>query len=117
MKTKALSREDRKDQILICFACRAIDHDTDEMTVSDIAKLMHLTASTKLRDMVLELVVDGVLDFRDEPIPGVAKFRRIYSAGHQTNSKTIHKAKPGKRSIPIHWQKQNLFLEMDDNGF
>jgi len=38
---------------------------------------MHLAPSTKLRKMILELVKDGSLDFRDEPIPGVAKFRRL----------------------------------------
>jgi len=79
MKTKALPRDDRKRQILIAFAVEIQNGHTGDMTVADVARKMHLAPSTKLRDMLLELVIDGVLDFRDEPIPGVAKFRRIYS--------------------------------------
>lgn len=78
-KQKALPREDRKRQILIAFAVEIQNGNSGEMTVADVARHMHLAPSTKLRDMLLELVIDGVLDFRDEPIPGVAKFRRLYS--------------------------------------
>lgn len=90
MKTKALSRDDRKRQILLAFAMNIQTGGDGEMTVADIARMMHLSPSTKLRDMVTELVIDGSIDFRDEPIPGVAKFRRIYSP----DPKTFKRPKP-----------------------
>jgi hypothetical protein len=54
-------------------------HNVDELTLTDIAYSLKVTASTKLRDMVTELVIEGALFDRKEPIPGIAKFRRLYS--------------------------------------
>jgi len=108
-KQKALPREDRKRQIMLCFSVNIQNGGNGEMTIADIARLMHLSASTKLRDMVLELVIDGVLDFRDEPIPGVAKFRRIYSPDEVSFRRP--KAEYGRqgRAIKIN-SKQGSFL-------
>lgn len=120
MKKKALDRDDRKRQILIAFAVeleqltRAEREDgvAVEMTVADIARHMHLSPSTKLRDMVMELVIDGVLDFRDEPIPGVAKFRRLFSPDSATLKRP--KAEYGKkgREIKINSKQGSFFAQI-----
>lgn len=111
MKQKALAREDRKRQILMVFAVNIQSGGSGEMTVAGIAQLMHLSASTKLRDMVYELVIDGTLEFRDETIPGVAKFRRIYFPNPNTFKRpTPHYAGQG-RAIKIN-AKQGSFLAL-----
>lgn len=79
MKTKALSRDDRKRQVLLAFAVELQCGRDGRMTIADIASKLKLAASTKLRDMVTELVIEGVLVDEKEPMPGVTKFRRIYS--------------------------------------
>jgi hypothetical protein len=99
MKTKALSRDDRKNQIMLAFAIEIQSDRTGEMTIADIAKKLHLTASTKLRDMVMELVIEGSLDFRDETIPGIAKYRRIYSG--QLKKDKIHISKEPKKRTAL----------------
>lgn len=112
MKTKALSREDRKRMILLAFAVEVQCGRTGEMTVADIARKLHLSASSKLRDMVMEMVIDGSLDFRDEPIPGIAKFRRIYAPNFKQDKiyETIHLKK--RSPIKVNRNQTSFFLEM-----
>ena len=112
MKQKALDREDRKRQILIAFALEIRSGNTGEMTVANIAKHMHLSASTKLRDMVMELVIDGVLDYRDEPIPGIAKFRRIFSPDAKTFKRPRAQYKQEGRAIKINSRQKSYFAEL-----
>lgn len=111
-KQKALARDDRKRQIMIAFSVEIHNGNNGEMTVADIARKLHITASTKLRDMIMELVIDGVLDFRDEPIPGVAKFRRIYSP--EAVSFRRPKAEYGKlgRAIKINSKQGSFFAQL-----
>lgn len=120
MKTKALSRDDRKRQILIAFAVEMqqltkaeIEAGTAvEMTVADIARAMHLSPSTKLREMVLELVIEGVLDYRDEPIPGVAKFRRLFSPDNATFKRPKAQYGRSSREIKINSKQGSFFAEL-----
>jgi hypothetical protein len=99
MKTKALTRDDRKRMILLAFAVEIQSDRTGEMTIANIARKLGLSPSTHLRDMCMEMVIDGSLDFRDETIPGVAKFRRIYSPNFKKDKiyETIHL----KRRAPL----------------
>lgn len=113
MKTKALSRDDRKRQILIAFAAEIQDGNSGEMTVADIARKMHLSASSKLRDMVLELVIDGSLDFRDEPIPGVAKFRRIYSPDKKAFRRPTPQYKGERKPIKITGRQMSFTADVE----
>lgn len=114
MKTKALSREDRKRQILLVFAVEMNGGEIAEKTVNDIARKMHLSASGKLRDMVMELVIEGVLAFRDEAIPGVTKYRRIY----RLNEKSYHRPKPQykgqSRTVKVNSRQQSFSLEIGE---
>jgi len=112
MKKKALAREDRKRQILLAFAVEIQQGNTGEMTVADIARKLHLSASTKLRDMVMELVIEGTLDFRDETIPGIAKFRRIFSPDAKTFKRPRAEYRGMGRAIKINSRQQSFFAEV-----
>jgi len=111
VKQKALPRDDRKRQIMLAFAVEIQNGNDGEMTIADIARAMHLAPSTKLRNMVLELVIDGVLDYRDEPIPGVAQFRRIYSPDKNTFRAPRPRYIGEQRGIRIN-SKQGSFFEV-----
>ena len=112
MKQKALNREERKRQILLAFALEIQNGNTGEMTVANIAKHMHLSASTKLRDMVMELVIEGSLDFRDEPIPGIAKFRRVFSPDAQKFKRPRAQYKQEGRAIKVNSRQKSYLMEI-----
>jgi len=112
MKQKALHREDRKRQILLAFALEIQNGNIGEMTVANIAKHLHLSASTKLRDMVMELVIEGALDFRDEPIPGVAKFRRIFSPAAKKFKRPRAQYKQEGRAIKVNSRQKSYLIEI-----
>lgn len=111
MKQKALDRKDRQYQIMQCFAAELMQGNSGEMTIADIARCMHLAVSTKLRIMVNELVADGMLDYRNEPIPGIAKFRRVYSPDpkHFQRPKPMYKGEG--REVKIN-SRQGSFLTL-----
>jgi hypothetical protein len=112
MKKKALAREDRKRQILLAFAVEIQQGNSGEMTVANISKHMHLSASTKLRDMVMELVIVGALDFRDEPIPGIAKFRRIFSPDAKPFKRPTPQYKGQGRSVKVNCRQKSYLMEI-----
>lgn len=56
MKTKALLRADRQDQIILWFAIRMEKGIDDYCSLNQIARGLKLAASTKLRKMTDELV-------------------------------------------------------------
>lgn len=113
-KQKALPRDERKRQILIAFAQNIHDGGDGEMTVADIARKLHLSPSTKLRDMVLELVIDGVLDFRDEPIPGIAKFRRLYSPEAVSFKRPAAQYGRQGRAIKVNSRQGSYFAQLGE---
>ena len=112
MKTKALAREDRLRQILQAFAIEIQEGRTGEMTVADVARKLHLTASTKLRLMLEELVMDSQLISEKELIPGVAKFRRIYRPNIGQFSKPTPQYRGVGRSIKITSNQMSMFVEV-----
>lgn len=79
MKTKALDRDSRKRQIMLAFAVNLQAGGDGRLTLVDIAHKVGLAHSTKLRDMVTELIIDGLLTSVDEPMTGAVGFRRVYS--------------------------------------
>lgn len=114
MKTKALKRDDRKRQILLAFAVNFQNGFNGEMTVADIAKAMHIAPSTKLRIMLNELVVDGVLDFRTEDIPGVAKFRRIYAPNKNSFKVPTPRYIGQERAIRINSRQGSFLAQLEE---
>lgn len=112
MKTKALARDERKRMVILAFAVEVQNGNAGEMTMAQIARKIGLAPSTKLREMILEMVIDGQLDYRDEPMPGVAKFRRIYAPNFKQDKvyEAIHlKRKP----IKVNSRQKTLELPWD----
>lgn len=109
-----LTRDERKRQIQIAFALEVQHGNEPEMTVADIARKLHLTPSTFLRDIIMELVIDGSLDFRDQEIPGKCKFRRLYSPNYEVFKKP--KAEYGRqgRAIKVNAGQQSFLMEMGE---
>lgn len=112
MKSKALARPDRLRQILLCFAVELQEGRTGELTVADIARKLHLAPSTKLRIMLEELVMDSQLISTKEPIPGVAKFRRIYRPNLGQYERPRPQYKGQGRSIKINSKQMSMFVEV-----
>lgn len=112
MKTKALAREDRQRQIYQCFAVELQQGRTGELTVADVARMMHITPSTKLRIMLEELVMEGGLQSRKEDIPGVAKFRRIYSPDPKHFQRPTPQYRGAGRSIKINSKQMSFIAEV-----
>lgn len=113
MKQKALAREDRLRQILQVFAIDLQQGGTGEFTTSEVARKMHLTASTKLRLMLEELVMEGGLQSRREEIPGVCKYRRIYSPDPKAFKMPRPQYKGQGRSIKINSKQKSFFAEVE----
>lgn len=114
MKSKALAREDRLRQILQVFAVELQSGRTGELTVAEIAKKMRLSPSTKLRLMIEELVMDSQLKVRREDIPGIAKFRRVYSPnlGQFERPKPVYRGEG--RSIRINSRQSSFLAEIGE---
>lgn len=111
MKKKALARQDRLRQIMLCFAIELQEGRTGEMTCADIARKMGLSVSTKLRLMIEELVIDSLLISTKEPIPGIAKFRRVYRPNHGQFKRPTPQYKGNKRQIKINSKQMSIFAE------
>lgn len=112
MRRKALKREDRLRQIILAFSVelqKVEVGETVEMTTAKIARHLQLSPSTKLREMITELVIDGQLDFRKEQIPGVCKYRVLYSPNPKKFERPTPQYKGQGRAIKIN-SKQGSFL-------
>lgn len=112
MKKKALAREDRLRQILQVFAIELQAGRTGELTTAEIARKMHLTPSTKLRLMIEELVMEGGLQSRREDIPGVCKYRRIYSPDPKAFDMPKPQYRGSGRQIKINSKQTSFFAEV-----
>lgn len=113
MKTKALSREDRKRQIMLAFAVNLQAGGDGRMTLNDIAKKVGLSTSTKLRDMVVELMIGGLLDVVVEPMPGIVGKRFIYfptALFDDRNGKPKHQ----ERHIKINTRRNGQLAMFDE---
>ena len=112
-KQKALAREDRLRQILQVFAIDLQQGGKGEFTTAEIARKMHLTPSTKLRLMIEELVMEGGLQSRREDIPGVCKYRRIYSPDPNAFKMPKPQYRGGGRSIKINSKQTSFIAEVE----
>ena len=110
---KAYSRDERKHMIMQAFLV-ASSRGVNELTITDVAHANHITASTKLRDMLTELVIEGVIYDKKDPIPGIAKFRFLYSLSPFTDDKD-KASKKTQRTITFKTRKngqQALWTEV-----
>jgi hypothetical protein len=110
---KAFSREERQHMIIQAFLV-AKTHDVTELTLTDIAHSLKITASTKLRDIVTEMVIAGEIIDRKENIPGIAKFRRLYTLA-SIHAQEIHEGEQKQRTVTFKARKngqQALWTEV-----
>lgn len=78
-RRSAFSRDDRMRMVLLAFMVKIQSGKGREMTVAEIAKCLHVSPSTHLRNIVKELEVRGLLENRREDYPGAAGFRVLWS--------------------------------------
>lgn len=104
---KAYTRNERKELILLCFIVDIQRGGTGELTVADLAREMHVTPQTKLRMMVLELVDEGYLTVRKEPLTagGAVGFKAWYSLKEMA-IRRIPYEKQQKRTVTINRKGQ-----------
>lgn len=92
MKRKAYSRAERQQMILDQFYKLVDSGKSPELTVYQLAKMMDMTPSVHLRNIVWELVHEGTLDSR--------------TAQHRTNTnKTIFFIPPHLYSFPKRYER------------
>lgn len=89
MKTKALTREGRKAQVITLLAIRIDKALPNEITVREVAKSLDITPSTKLRNIMLEMVADGELVLREKPMAGIAGRKFIFSLPDGSFTKSL----------------------------
>lgn len=117
MKSKALTREDRKIQIVLEFEKLTRRYCTYDvaMTVNDVAKAITLEPSAKLRKIMAELVEDEVLLCEVEDMPGIAGFRRIYKPNPERFTCPPRPRNKEKRLIRINTHQKTLFAAFEGN--
>jgi len=76
---KAFSRDERKEQIMGQFAIWERNKDTEPKTMNRIAKALGMTPSPHVRDILLEMVADGKLGFKEHDQKGKWTARDYYS--------------------------------------
>lgn len=77
MRRKAYSRGERKEQIANVFIDAMQSGQPNRLTMYQVAKRMDLAPSTKLQEIMLEMVADGVLSFIAENKGN--SWRRVFS--------------------------------------
>lgn len=77
-RVRAYSREERKRLIIHHFAESVRVGENPVMTCAEIARKMDIRPSTKLRDILLEMVLDNTLLMSQQEDAGIAGFRVLY---------------------------------------
>jgi len=75
---KAFTKEEKQMQIIGVFLEEYRKGNAD-LTTADIAHALGVTASTKLRKLIVSLANQGALQGRAEPHAGIAGFRVLWS--------------------------------------
>lgn len=114
MKTRALSKDDRKNQILMAFAVNIQAGGIGELTSVDVAHKIGLVPSKHVRDFLKELVIEGLLESIKEPMSGAVGCRWIYRPTLAFDARTGHpKREPRTIAIKTHKNGQlALFSEV-----
>lgn len=114
MANKALSRDDRKQQILTLFQ-QQFDKlgEASFLTIAGIGQHLGLSASQKLRDIVTELVIAQKLDCEVEPVPGVCQKRRIYRLPKDSPYRKQGRVREQRRIVVNHRNRSQEMLWKD----
>lgn len=103
-EVRSMNRAGRRNQILLAFAIQIRNGQGDEMTAYDIARKIGLRpTSPNFRDLISNMVMDGLLKCRQAPKDGrsvAGKPRFIYSpvAGLKPEGRTVKIRANGKQA-------------------
>lgn len=113
MRNQAFKREEMLRIILLAFAVNVQNGHDGRMTLADIARAVNRAPSTKLRDMVTELISDNLLTYTVEPMPGVVGKRFIY---HPTSDFRVETGKPkrAQRTVKFKARKNGQQVMWDE---
>jgi hypothetical protein len=99
--------------IMLAFAASIQSGHDGRMTLADIARAVNRAPSTKLRDMVTELISENLITYTVEPMPGVVGKRFIYAPTSDFDSNT-GKPKPVHRTIKFKARKNGQTVLWDE---
>lgn len=115
---KAFSREEVKLMVVQALAIEYQKHGQDYaiMTLPQLAHKLNRTASTKFRDILTELVIDGSLLVREEAFPGIAGKRRFYALSGRQLGDEIRRMKmqagQATRHIRVNSRQMSFNMEV-----
>ena len=81
-RVRAYSREERKRLIIYVLAEAIRIGNQEGMSCAAIAKKMDIVASTKLRQILAEMIAAEVVVFEKQPDAGIAGFRVLYALNY-----------------------------------
>jgi len=82
-RVRAYSRDERKRLIIHVLAETIRTGNLEGLSCAAIAQKMDIVPSTKLRQILAEMIAADVVNFKKEPDAGIAGFRVIYSLNYQ----------------------------------
>lgn len=85
-KVRAYKRSERKRLIVHVLAENIRKGIEQEMTCAQIARAMDIVASTKLREILTEMVFEGTLDVDRIKDAGIAGFRCLYKLNNDNQA-------------------------------
>jgi len=94
MKSKAFSRDERKEQVVLWFALRIQKGNESGATANDIGRALGMSRSSHLNDILWEMVQENTLDWRVVHKPGkwAGREYRLHPGSY---------TKPSPRSIAL----------------
>jgi DNA-binding HxlR family transcriptional regulator len=111
---KRYSRDERKLMIVRAFITDIQKGNVGQLALSEIARALQVTASSKLRDMIREMEIDGVVKVIKVDDTGIAGYRYIYrlteaslrpmlTLAKRKAGQTKHHMRINNRNVPL-WE-------------
>lgn len=95
-RVRAYTREERKRLIIYNLAKAIREGSGYRFTTAEIARMMDVTASTKLRDILWEMTDDNILHFCDEEDASLLGYRTYFELNIENEA--YFGAKPNPRA-------------------
>lgn len=88
-RVRAYSRDERKRLIIHALAEAIRIGDRSQMTCAEIAKTQGIVASTKLRQILAEMVDTGTLTITRQDDTGIAGYRYLYELNNNNDAFSV----------------------------
>jgi hypothetical protein len=98
-RVRAYSREERKRLIIYHLADAIRKGKGTQFTTAEIARMMDITPSTKLRAIIWELTDDNILHFADEADASLLGYRTYFSLNQEIEA--YYNARPNRRTTRL----------------